>query len=50
MWFVVTFVLMLGLTTVWWSTVALIRVGTLRKADPDRHATAPTDARRTSRS
>lgn len=38
MWFVVTFFLMLGLTTVWWSTVALIRIGTLRKADPEQRA------------
>lgn len=38
MWFVVTFVLMLGLTTVWWSTVALIRIGTLRRHSPGQRA------------
>lgn len=31
MWFVLTFVLMLGVTTVWWTSVGLLRVGTLRR-------------------
>lgn len=38
MWFLVTAVLMLGVTTIVWSTVALLRIGTLHRSSPEERA------------